>query len=76
MKKIFILSLFAMILFGCDNKVGEDMPKAESNGITYFVDTTTGICFGKIKSYTYNSYQVASITCVPCDSLKKIGLKK
>ncbi len=62
------------VLFSCKNTVGEDMPKVKSNGIIYFKDTSTNLCFAKIHSSTYNGFEVASITCVPCDSLKRIGL--
>lgn len=75
MKKLIILSLITVIFFGCKNDVGEDMKKVNSNGITYFKDESTGLCFAKINSSTYYNYEVASISCVPCDSLNKIGLK-
>ena len=77
--KNFIYStiLFVLTLSSCNNPVGENNPKVYSNGIMYFKDTTTNLCFGKVESIVYAqiSTDVTSLTCVPCDSLKRIGIK-
>lgn len=71
---IFML-VFTVILFNsCSNNTGGNMPSRQSNGITFFKDTITGLCFGKVSSMSYSGYGIESITCVPCDSLKKLGL--
>lgn len=72
--KYLISIIAALTLFSCKNSVGDDH-SVKSNGITYFKDTTTNLCYGKIQSPTYSGFNVASIACVPCDSLKRIGLK-
>ncbi len=69
-----IVTVILLILLSCKNNVGEEMPKVESGGITFFKHLPTGLCFGKIYSSTSDGHEVVSITCVPCDSLKKIGL--
>ena len=71
-----LLIPFAIMLSYCQNPVGNNMPKVYSNGFVYLVDTTTGLCYEKTNSTTYNAYEVTSMTCVPCDSLKRIGLIK
>lgn len=45
------------------------------NNISYFKDESTGLCFASISSISYAGYKMTSIACVPCDSLKKIGIK-
>jgi len=39
--------------------------------ITYFKDGRTGLCFAAVNSISNSGYEVTSIACVPCDSLKK-----
>ena len=73
---LFLLFIASFFLTCCNNPVGNDMPKVHSNGIMYFVDTNTGLCYAKVESQTEGAYEVTSITCVPCDSLKRIGLIK
>lgn len=57
----------------CDNSI-ENSQQA-SDRLSYFKDDRTGLCFCQILSNTYNSYNVSSITCVPCDSIPKELLK-
>ncbi len=73
MKKI-VISLALITLIGCENNVGKEMPKVESEGIMFFKHLPTGLCFAKIINITEGFHDVVIITCVPCDSLKKIGL--
>lgn len=78
MRNFIAIVIFSTVLFyGCSGSgVGKNVPSVHSNGITYFNDTATGLCFGKVESITDGMYSVVSITCVPCDSLKRIGLIK
>lgn len=75
MKKLILLfALMTIGLSSCDD------PKVQSERINkviettfYYKDSKTGLCFAGI--YNRNAYgDVVSITCVPCDSLKKIGV--
>jgi hypothetical protein len=73
MKKLIVL-LGLIMLVSCqanDTTNNNDV----KNNITYFKDAKTGLCYAAINSYTYGGYKVTSITCVPCDSLKKIEIK-
>lgn len=68
MKNLFII--FITLLFvSCQENNPSNTDEIKKN-IIYFKDHKTGICFAAINSQTSNSYQVTSITCVPCDSLK------
>ncbi len=73
--KQLLLILSIIFLISCRNDVGENTHHVSANGITYYKDSVTGLCFGKIENSTYYSFIVTSITCVPCDSLKKIGIR-
>lgn len=61
-------------LFSCQLNDKAQTKSIEDN-LTYFKDEKTGLCFAAINSQTYGFNTVTSITCVPCDSLKKIGIK-
>lgn len=53
-------------------------PNTESlkKNIVYFKDPTTNLCFAGVNSTNTKSLSNnSSITCVPCDSLKKINIK-
>ena len=68
-----ILFGILILICGC-TKVGKNCKSIESNGIIYFKDVSTGLCFGKVDNTGYGGFVTTSITCVPCDSLKKLGL--
>jgi hypothetical protein len=40
--------------------------------LTYYKDTSTNLCFAKVVSYSAGGRSIASITCVPCDSVKHL----
>lgn len=76
MKKILIGLSLIFVLIACqvpahyrsdDNDV--------ISGIKYIKDDRTGLCFAILTSVSANTYIIISITCVPCDSLKKLGIK-
>lgn len=46
------------------------------NEITYFKDLKTNLCFAQKTSTSYATYQITSITCVPCDSLVSLQINK
>lgn len=70
MKKM-LLVVILITLFSCQNNSKTDVLKLK-NGITYFKDDETNLCFATINSSTYGGYEIVSITCVPCDSIKKL----
>jgi hypothetical protein len=65
---------------GCtntDKQIGPYLKKHDGDQldtITYLTDTKTGLCFAKQVSLVSYIYKTTSITCVPCDSLRKIHL--
>lgn len=68
--------MVGIILFiSCESKKYKETHKETNSGITYYKDEETGLCFAEKYSSTYMTFIVTSITCVPCDSLKKIGIK-
>jgi hypothetical protein len=75
MKKLFVLLVFITITFVSCQMNGTSDNQDVKNSISYFKDERTGLCFASINSSTYTGYKVTSITCVPCDSLKKVGIK-
>ena len=53
-------------------------PKIKSirENLVYFKDPNTGLCFAAINSTNTSSLSNStSITCVPCDSLKRVDVK-
>lgn len=73
MKKL-ILFFAVIMLASCQMNDITDNSKIIEN-ITYFKDERTGLCFASVNSHSYGANVITSITCVPCDSLKKIGIK-
>lgn len=73
-KLILILALITIGLSSC--KYPEPDVETLNNIIEstfYYKDSKTGLCFAGV--YSSNAYgDIVSITCVPCDSLKKIGI--
>lgn len=66
MKK-FLVAFGVIMIYACST------PALEPEEIIYFQDARTHLCFAAwINSQSYN---IASITCVPCDSVKAF-LKK
>ena len=63
------------LLASCEHYTKTD-PSGFDNKFTYFKDKKTGLCFGAITNQHGGSIveTSTSITCVPCDSLKKIGV--
>lgn len=74
MKKILIALVLGIILISCQGTSASNNEKIVDR-ITYFKDPKTGLCFAAINSDTYGFNKVTSITYVPCDSLKKLGIK-
>jgi len=77
MKKLILLFVLMTIgVSSCTQSPEEQAKETEKIVETtfYYRDSRTGLCFAGI--YSRNVYgDVVSITCVPCDSLKKIGIK-
>lgn len=68
MKYFFIL--LAFLLSSCQQTLPTDTGNI-SDQLTYFKDARTGLCFAAINSVNYGGYSTTSITCVPCDSLRR-----
>lgn len=73
MKKLILVCALLMLV-SCQMNESTDNAQVQ-NYLTYFKDPRTGLCFASINSSTYGGNRVTSITCVPCDSLKKIGIR-
>jgi hypothetical protein len=74
MKKLILICIVMTLgLFSCQMN-GSANTEEIKGSLTYFKDPNTGLCFASINSVV-DSYYITSITCVPCDSLKKIGIK-
>ena len=84
MKKLFgILALIGTLTStGCTNTNTEKQMRLyldkhdgdQLDSITYVTDIKTGLCFAKQISLGTNLFKSTSITCVPCDSLRRIHL--
>lgn len=85
MRKIWVLLAVVAVGFSScidgavNSNNGEDLQEVKGQtlelvkkSIRYFKDDRTGLCFAVSISRTYSSYFNHNITCVPCDSLKKI----
>lgn len=72
MKKLFIFLVILMFI-SCEQYVPSS-PKEIVEGMTYFKDGRTGLCYSVIRSLSADNYAVTSFTCVPCDSLKKFQI--
>ena len=72
MKKLLFIAPVIFIM-SCQISSKTDVESLKKN-LTYFKDNTTGLCFASVNS-TVESRDISSITCVPCDSLIKIGIK-
>lgn len=80
MKKLISIAVI-VIITSCDasvSTVDQSQKEKIANSLTYFKDTTTGLCFAAIGSGAVDRLAEAnvSITCVPCDSLKNIHMQK
>lgn len=67
--------LLAVVLQSCQfNSTPE--PDSIKENIVYFKDERSGLCFAAINSTNTQSLSnSSSITCVPCDSLKRVDVK-
>ena len=70
MKKLITFILISVVVSGCGPSYNEQ--KIVNAKIRYFQDPQTNICFAEIESHTAYDYNVISIACVPCDSLKNL----
>lgn len=67
--------LLALVLPSCQFNVKPDTAEIQEN-IVYFKDPNTGLCFAAVNSTNTKSLSNnSSITCVPCDSLKRVEVK-
>lgn len=57
------------------NITNEDEVSTIKSKITYIKDDKTGLCFAVLNNSTDGFRSTFSITCVPCDSLKRVSLK-
>lgn len=75
MKKLLFLIVLFGVLTSCQLTNEPNVNKIERN-LVYFKDEKTGLCFAAINSMSSKSLSNStSITCVPCDSLKKVKVK-
>jgi len=74
MKKFLALISITMFLFLSCQTSQETNTQDVVSSISYFRDSTTGLCFAAVNSVSYPG--ITSITCVPCDSLKKLKYGK
>jgi hypothetical protein len=70
-KNILFLFIGMMGFLSCQRTVRPDTENL-GHDVMYFKDTITNLCYASIASKTYGGMDVVSITCVPCDSLKKV----
>lgn len=72
---LLVSTLLAVVLSSCQFNDKADTDEIKDN-IVYFRDSNTGLCFAAINSINTKSLSSSSsITCVPCDSLKRIKVK-
>lgn len=73
MKKVFIV-LSLIMLVSCQMSERTNVQRVGSN-MSYFKDEKTGLCYAAINSRSTHGGSYTSITCVPCDSLKKVKVE-
>lgn len=67
--RLLILFIISISIFGCGEN--DTSSQYEQSGkIVYIKDNRTGLCYASL-----DAMYSRSITCVPCDSLMKIGIK-
>lgn len=75
-KLIVVLSMLSIVtMTSCQQTKQSNTDEIKKN-LIYFKDSNTNLCFGAINSFSAQGYEVTSITCVPCDSLKNISVLK
>lgn len=83
---IALYAMLAVVLLcgGCNlrQNAGEDLHKANEEEcdvikakLTYIKDEKTGLCFAVLNNHTDGYRSTFAIACVPCDSLKEVGVK-
>lgn len=68
---ISIVIAFALLISSCQINSASD-PGEVNNKLTYFKDNSTGLCFATVNSASAGAYQITSIACVPCDSIRHL----
>ncbi len=73
MKKL-IFSLTVLSLSACtmSQKTNDDDSQSVTSNITFSKHMKTGLCFGMVTFTKSGGFNSVSVTCVPCDSLKKV----
>lgn len=69
---ILLLLIFIMAALSSCGPQTSEYTISDPKDITYFKDDRTKLCFASLSSYSYGMNQVASISCVPCDSVKHL----
>jgi hypothetical protein len=69
MKKLFSILLLAIVISSCENYTTGTATYVKE-GLYYFKDEKTGLCFAALTSTTYSNFRVTSITAVDCDKVK------
>ena len=69
-----LLTITTLLLTSCQDNINSDSTEI-LDSIQYVKDTRTGLCFATVSSMTHSLYVVTSITCVPCDSLKRVDVE-
>ena len=76
MKKLIVVSLLSIVTMTSCQQTKQSNPDEIKKNLIYFQDSNTNLCFGAINSITAQGYEVTSVTCVPCDSLKNVSVLK
>lgn len=75
-KLIVVLSTLSILVMTSCQQTEQSNPDEIKKNLIYFQDSNTNLCFGAINSITAQGYEVTSVTCVPCDSLKNVSVLK
>ena len=74
MKKIILCVCIATFLQACDETIERKQTEESlKKNMRYIVDDNTGLCYAYVQYSMSGGSKGISITCVPCDSLKKLN---
>jgi len=71
---VLIVLVLTLVVCGCGQDSSKPDVESIQDNIVYFRDGRTGLCFASVNSDTYYGWEVTSITCVPCDSLRYLTI--
>lgn len=74
MLKYLMVILLLVMFVSCSQNDLYVMTRLDTNNfekkLVYIKDSRTGICFAILKTSNLNTFNDASITCVPCENIK------